>query len=52
MSKRSTRGPNESAFDLQVGTALVPLAVDDVDAGGSHGEVVDVGFAAGDPPVV
>jgi hypothetical protein len=37
--------PDESAFELEVRTALV-------DAGGSHGLVVDVCPASGDPPVM
>ena len=40
-----------SAFDSEVWAAPV-LGVDDVHAGGGHGEVVDVGFASRDPPVV
>jgi len=42
----------QAAFDLEMGTALVLLCVDDVDAGGAHGDVVDVRPAPRDAPIM
>jgi hypothetical protein len=44
--------PEEATFDLEVRTPPVLLGIDDIDAAGGHGQVVDVRLASRDPPVM
>src|ERR1019366_6703196 len=44
--------PEEATFDLEVRTPPVLLGIDDIDAAGGHGQVVDIRLASRDPPVM